>query len=117
YKYTKIYDAPVYSNGVEVPGPFTLSVRYLDFGIVNVPVRIKPFLIERGKAREIPIGWSKLWCCPAADIMEEGVRQLGRDRYFLLEQPPTFRRGELPMDGPTGEMRVHYDRALNAGEC
>lgn len=110
YKYTKLYAAPVYSGGRAVEGPFTMSVRYLDYGIVNTPVRFKPHLIEVGKACEVPVGRSLVWSCPAQDIIDEGMRCLARDRYYLLESEPRFRPGEIPMDGPTGPMRALYDK-------
>jgi hypothetical protein len=30
---------------------------------------------------------------------------------MMLERPPEFRPGEIPMDGTTGQMRVYYDKA------
>jgi hypothetical protein len=33
------------------------------------------------------------------------------NRWMMLEQPPKFRPGELPMDGQTGEMREFYDKS------
>ena len=113
YKYTKIYTAPVYAHGVKVSGTFTLSVRYLDFGIVNTPVRLKTHLLTKGYAVNVPTGNSTTWCCAAEDIMREAVVCLRHDRYFLLETPPRFRAGEMPMDGPTGELRVYYDKSVD----
>ena len=113
YKYTKIFTAPVFSGGVEVPGPFTMSVRYLDFSIVNTPFRLKKRLVETGKAKNVPVGRSLIWCCPAFDIVEEAVERLREDRYYLLENPPRFRFGEIPLDGPTGPMQIVYDKGLS----
>lgn len=109
YKYTKVYDAPVIADGDEVEGPFTLAVRYLDFGIVNTPVRMKPLLVDRGVARCVPTGRAETWCCPAKDAFDVGIEMLNSDRYFLLEGRPKFRAGEIPAEGPTGHLRVHYD--------
>lgn len=114
YKYTKIYRTPVYANGAEVPGPFTLSVRYLDFGIVNTPVRLKWRLLDVGKARNVRTGNAETWCARANDIVDEFVDRLRGDRYYLLEKPPNFRPGDVPMDGPTGDLRVHYDKGREA---
>jgi aminoglycoside 3-N-acetyltransferase len=109
YKYTKIYTTPVYAGGVEVPGPFTLSVRYLDYGIVNTPVRLKWYLLNKGKARNVPVGHAQTWSARCNDIVEEFTDCLRRDRYYLLETPPHFRPGEIPMDGPTGPLQEVYD--------
>jgi aminoglycoside N3'-acetyltransferase len=111
YQYTKVYTTPVYSGGQAVAGTFTLSVRYLDFGIVNDSLRFKLHLLETGKARNIPLGTGHVFCSTWEAVVEEGMRCLNRDRYFLLERPPLFRPGEIPMDSNTGAMRVVYNRA------
>jgi len=111
YQYTKIYTTPVYSGGLEIPGPFTMSVRYLDFRIVNDTLRFKRHLVETGNACVVPLGRAHIMCTTANQVIEEGVRCLNRDRYFLLAEPPQFRSGEIPMDGPTGPMQVVYDKA------
>ena len=116
YKYTKIYTAPVYSGGKEMTGQFTMSVRYLDYGIVNTPVRMKTHLLDMGKARNVSVGRSYMWCSDSSDIFDEGMKCLGQDRFFLLETPPNFRQGEIPMDGPTGPMQTVYDKGSSEVE-
>ncbi|HYF03368.1 MAG TPA: AAC(3) family N-acetyltransferase, partial [Patescibacteria group bacterium] len=110
YKYTKAYTAQVFSGGKLVRGLFTLSVRYLDFGIVNTPVRLKNRLLEKGEAVVQKLGMAEVWSTRAHDALKTGMEELGRDRYYLLEQPPNFRAGEIPMDGATGDLQVHYDK-------
>jgi aminoglycoside 3-N-acetyltransferase len=109
YKYTKLLQAPVFAGGVQVPGPFTMSVRYLDFGIKNTPVRLKQHLTRGGWAREVATGAARSWCVPFADAFREGMSCLTDDRYFLLESPPRFRPGEIPADRPTGPLRERVD--------
>lgn len=109
YQYTKLYTAPVFSGGREVPGPFTMSVRYLDFRIVNTPTRVKPMLLDTGAARMVRVGGGLVWACRARDYLEHTMRALAADRWLLLEEPPAFRPGEMPDDGPTGDMRVLYE--------
>ena len=116
YKYTKLYKTPVYAGGQEVKGTFTMSVRYLDFGIAHYSIRLKQHLLELGRASNIPLGGSFIWCAAAQEIFEVGIECLRRDRYFLLEQPPRFRRGEIPCDGPTGPLQDYYDQANNRPE-
>jgi aminoglycoside 3-N-acetyltransferase len=111
YKYVKVMPSPVMQNGREVPGPFTLSVRYHDFQIKNTPVRLKRQLLERGLATEVTIGNAQTWttdCAAAFDVAMEALRE---DRWFLLENPPQFREGEIPSDGPSGPMQLRYDRS------
>ncbi len=102
YQYTKIYDTPVFKNGQEVPGPFTMSVRYLDFGIADTGIPLKQFMVEQGTATLTPIGKSWIWMASAMNILSTIFERLSHDRWFLLVDPPKFRRGEIPFDGTTG---------------
>jgi aminoglycoside 3-N-acetyltransferase len=111
YQYTKVYTTPVLADGKQIEGVFTMSVRYLDFGIVNDTLKFKRHLVASGVAVDVPIGRGRMMCASCEDIVQEGVRCLNRDRYFLLVEPPKFRAGEIPMDGTTGPMRVLYDKA------
>jgi aminoglycoside N3'-acetyltransferase len=110
YQYTKIYRTPVVKAGREVPGTFTMSVRYLDFSIVNDTLRFKRRLVEQGKAIDVPTGRARSMVARCEDIISCGVESLDQDRYFLLAEPPRFRQGEIPMDGPTGAMQKVYDQ-------
>jgi aminoglycoside 3-N-acetyltransferase len=109
YVYTKIFDAPVICRGRQQDGPFTMSVRYLDFGIVNTPIRVKNSLLAAKLARQEKTGRALTWCCQSQDIVEHMVKLLDSDRWVMLEKPPEFRQGVLPMDGSTGELRVVYN--------
>jgi aminoglycoside 3-N-acetyltransferase len=111
YQYVKVYTTPVFSGGREVQGLFTMSVRYLDFSIMNDTLRFKMHLVEKGIARVVPVGSGEIMCLNAADVIDEGIRCLNRDRFFLLHAPPKFRPGEIPLDGNTGPMRNIYDKA------
>lgn len=110
YKYNKIYRTPVYARDKKVEKTFTLSVRYLDFGIENTPVRIKSSLLKSGFAKITRIGKSKTWSCRAKDAFELCIGELNEDRYFLLKNPPNFREGVIPDDGLTGDMVEYVDK-------
>lgn len=110
YQYTKLFSYPVISDGHEVPGPFTMSVRYLDFGIVNTPVRVKNRMVELGEASDIKIGLTTSWCARAVTIVDRMMQMFDENRWVMLEQPPQFRPGEMPMDGQTGELRQYYNK-------
>lgn len=109
YVYTKIFGYPVFAENRQIPGPFTMSVRYLDFNIVNTPVKVKNSMLAVGKARQTRTGRSFSWCARAEDIVAHMMALLDRDRWAMLENPPVFRAGVLPMDGQTGDMQVMYD--------
>jgi aminoglycoside N3'-acetyltransferase len=109
YQYTKIYRTPVFSAGREVAGPFTMSVRYLDFGIGGNLTLFEERLLSEGKARQVPVGRSFLQITTAEEAVEVGMRLLTENRYAFLLNPPRFREGEIPADGPTGpEKQVYY---------
>jgi aminoglycoside 3-N-acetyltransferase len=110
YQYTKLFAHPVVSEGREVPGPFTMSVRYLDFGVVNTPVRVKNRMVELGEAANVRIGLAATWCARAGTIVERMTQMFDENRWMMLENPPQFRPGEIPMDGQTGELRQYYNK-------
>jgi aminoglycoside 3-N-acetyltransferase len=109
YTYTKIFTYPVFANGVRHPGPFTMSVRFLDFSIVNNPNRVKQSMLDVSLARQIKTGRAFSWCAAAEDIVAHMVKLLDNDRWVMLERPPAFRSGVLPMDDVTGELKRVYD--------
>lgn len=102
YLYTKIFAAPVLSNGEEVPGPFTMSVRYLDYGIKQDQTKFKKHLVDTGIAQNHPVGRGRLLSTTCGAVVEQASLCMAKDLYFFLEREPRFRPGEIPMDGPTG---------------
>lgn len=112
YQYVKVYTTPVFARGTVVAGVFTMSVRYLDFGIVNDTLRFKRHLAASGVAADVPVGRGRMMCVRCDDVVREGISCLNDDRYFLLATPPRFRPGEIPMDGTTGPMQTVYDKAV-----
>jgi aminoglycoside 3-N-acetyltransferase len=112
YQYTKIFNAPVTRGGKLVSGPFTMSVRYLDFGITYDTNRFKNELLSAGRAKLIPVGADAVFCTTASHAMEFAVERLRENRYYFLKEAPRFRAGEIPMDGATGELQYVYDKAV-----
>lgn len=116
YQYCKLFEAPVYSGGVRLAGPFTMSVRYLDFSIQYDVQRLERRLLESGKALEVPVGRFVIQTTTAEAVVEEGIKSLSEDRYYFLKEPPRFRAGEYPMDGITGPSRTVYNRRSPEGD-
>lgn len=109
YVYVKLYTYPVYADGEEIPGPFTCSVRYLDFDIAYTPVRVKHRLLDLGLAKQAKTGRATSWMCPAADAVDTLSALFSEDRWTMMQEPPKFRPGVAPMDGVTGEERDSYN--------
>ena len=111
YTYTKLFSYPVFAGGTRIPGPFTMSVRFLDYAIVNTPVRVKTRMLDLGEAAQVRTGRGVTWAARAQTVVERMMQMFDEDRWMMLEHAPSFRPGEIPMDGMTGEMQVHHDKA------
>lgn len=102
YLYNKIFTTPVYSGGVEIKGPFVLSVRYLNYGILFDSTRLRLHLVDKGILSLKKVGHSVMVCGRSQEIFDETVNCFREDPYVMLKNPPSFRFGEIPMDGNTG---------------
>lgn len=100
YLYTKLFDYPVTNDGKPIDGPFTLNVRYLDFGISYNTSPFRLSVVESGSAYLAPLGNGDIFACRAATLFEEGIKALSKDRYCFLHEKPEFIRGKIPFDGP-----------------
>lgn len=111
YQYVKLYDAPVYAGGQAQTGPFTMFVRYLDFAIAYDSEPFEKLLLSSGLGRGVTVGRTQINVVGAQDAFNLGIEALRANRYFFLKLPPQFRRGDIPLDGPTGSMRESYNSA------
>jgi aminoglycoside 3-N-acetyltransferase len=111
YQYVKIFTSPVIVNGQRVNGSFTLHVRYLDFGITNCVLKLKSIFLLQGQARQVRTGRSWSYCVGTQKAFSLMVENLERDLWVYLRNSPRFRNGEIPMDGPTGGMRIDVNKS------
>lgn len=112
YQYCKIYSAPVYKNRQQISGAFTMRVRYLDFSIAIDIIRYQQRLFDQKAAYEATCGRGIIHSVKASAAFDIGIQLLAEDVYAFLREPPKFRTGEIPFDGPTGGIpRYFYDRA------
>lgn len=110
YQYNKVFTAPVFENGRQIEGVFTMNVRYLDYGVEYDTSKVKREVLSRGKGQERAYGRDTVFMATCDDLVDVMMASFRRDRYFMLAHPPRFRSGEMPMDGPTGEMQRSVDR-------
>lgn len=109
YQYTKIYRAPVFRDRQEISGPFTLSVRYLDFGIQYNYLEYEKYMLSAGLASEQRFERGLLLQATTAErALDGGFYCLNKNRFCFLQAPPQFRPGEIPADGATGDMKLVY---------
>jgi aminoglycoside 3-N-acetyltransferase len=117
YQYTKLYTAQVYRGGKPVPGPFTLSVRYLDFGIQYNYAGFERRMLQTGNAYEARFERGLLLqATTASAAFACGFDCLTEDRFCFLQAPPDFRPGEIPVDGATGDMKLVYHQPRHIRE-
>lgn len=115
YQYTKLYSVPVLRDGEPVHGDFTLSVRYLDFSIRYNYLNYEIEMLAAGQAIERRFERGLLLQSTTANkAFEFGLACLTHNRYAFLDTPPKFRTGDIPYDGPTGEMRWVYHEPRNS---
>jgi len=105
YVYVKIFDHPVFSKGKKIKGPFSMSVRYLDYNIENTPVKVKNSMLKAKLARQCKIGRSYSWCANTKDIESHMMKLLDKDRWVMLKSPPKFEKGKIPFDSITGDLK------------
>jgi aminoglycoside 3-N-acetyltransferase len=117
YQYTKIYGAPVYRDGREIAGPFTLSVRYLDFGIQYNYLEYEKYMLSARLAHEERFERGMLLqATSASQAFAGGFDCLNKNRFCFLQSPPSFRPGEIPADGATGDMKLVYHKPRSLSE-
>lgn len=102
YRYTKIFDVPVYDCGERVGGVFTMSVRYRHLPIVMAGHKLTRELVHDGRGREVRLGDIVFVGVRVADYVNEGLRRLRQDIHFLLEAPLEYPCGVPPFDVPDG---------------
>jgi aminoglycoside 3-N-acetyltransferase len=109
YQYTKVYRAPVYRDRMPIAGPFTLSVRYLDFGIQYNYLEYEKYMLSARLADERRFERGLLFqTTNASQAFTGGFNCLNKNRFCFLQAPPNFRSGEIPADGATGDMKLVY---------
>jgi len=111
YQYNKIFTAPVYKGGQQLSGEFTMMVRYLDYGITYANVHVRESMLAQNLAQNIPLQGNFLFSTTCNELVAHVTEELSKNRYYLLKDLPTFRPGDIPMDGQTGEMKYVYDKA------
>jgi hypothetical protein len=67
-------------------------------------------MVELAEAANVKIGLAATWCARADTIVERMAQMFDENRWVMLENPPQFRPGEIPMDGQTGALRQYYNR-------
>jgi len=100
YLYNKVLDhIKVSIDGKSVKRKFSMTVRYLDFGITYNHTRQIKVVRESGFVKYAEWGGGTLNAINLGDYLGILKRQLIKDPFFLLDHPPAFRKGELPTDG------------------
>jgi len=100
YYYNKLVSAPVFANGVQIVKPFVINVKYLGMHCAFDYNRYIDTLADNDDICTASIGRGEIHAVEARAMFDTGVSLLKTDIYAFLDQPPQFREGEIPMDGP-----------------
>ncbi|NLH47128.1 MAG: AAC(3) family N-acetyltransferase [Myxococcales bacterium] len=87
HAFNKVFEAPVYRGGREIPGPWYAFVRYLG---MNIEIDLHPFetyLRDRGLLRIDATERGEIQVIEAATVHREGLDCLARDACFFLQRP------------------------------
>jgi aminoglycoside 3-N-acetyltransferase len=101
YYYNKLVYSPVFANGVLVARPFIINVKYINMNCSFDYKRYIDTLDHSGTIRTATIGRGEIHAVDARVMFDTGISLLKADLYAFLAHPPEFRKGEIPMDGPT----------------
>lgn len=102
YLYTKIYNTPVYDNGVKIFDNTFASVRYLNY---NIDWRIgkeklkKEELIAKGLMTSSSYLESTVLTVPMQPLFDYYKEILYKNPYYFLKEEPKFVAGQVPDDG------------------
>jgi len=97
YLYNKLFKNEVYSGKKKINGIFTMSVRYLEYGIENDQSKFKALLVKEKKAKVIELGRGKIFSTTFKNVFEVGMNALAKDRYMLLKRNPNFKPNQKPL--------------------
>jgi aminoglycoside 3-N-acetyltransferase len=100
YYYNKLVTAPVYAGGVQVERPFVINVKYLAAECQFDYRKYIDVLASQEVIRSAEIGRGQVHAVDARVMFDTGIAMLKQDPYAFLAQPPRFRPGEIPLDGP-----------------
>ena len=106
YVYHKILRGEVMAGGERVGHDFVMSVRYLRFGIAWDLTRLENVLLQEGHLKKTPLGEDAVWSVPFQAVFDACLAGLRKDPYYILEKPPTFVQGEIPLDGLSSKQEV-----------
>ncbi len=102
--YNKRYEAPVLCQGQPVTLPVISPVRYLQY---EVRYNLSRFIQEFAaaglvKTDDEPSGGARVVNCRA--VLDFLVSKLSAEPYYLLDAPPKFEPGKVPIDGHAGPL-------------
>ena len=106
YVYHKILRGEVTAGGKKIPNDFFMSVRYLHFEIAWDLSRLEEAMLQGGFLKKAPLGQDAVWAVPFQAVFDACLAGLRNDPYYILEKPPAFVQGEIPLDGLSAKQEV-----------
>ena len=106
YVYSKLYDTPIYLNGVLVPFPTITSVRYLDYGVRYNMSTLEVDAKKNGLVQSVIENGLSVDLIQCNSFSEFLADKLIKNPYYMLDEPPSFVRGRVPFDGNPGPENI-----------
>ena len=103
YVYHKILRGEVVAGGRRIEQDFFMSVRYLEYAIAWDLTRLEKSLEEQGHLNKVPLGESAVWSVPMQAVFQTCLEGLRQDTYYMLEKPPAFVPGQIPLEGASAQ--------------
>lgn len=104
--YNKLFRVPVIKNGSPIELPVVAAVRFLDFDIAYNDDRLEQALLDAGICQQHSFSGVNVQVTPFVDMQDLLAQELASDTSFTLAEPPKFRHGELPDDGPKADPKA-----------
>lgn len=100
YYYNKLVYSPVFAKGAQINKQFVINVKYLNMNCIFDYKLYIDTLARNGAIRTAKFGRGEIHAVDAKVMFDTGISLLKNDHYAFLSQPPQYRIGEIPMDGP-----------------
>lgn len=97
YLYVKLFQTPVFRDGVELDCAVTALLRYAHLPLEYDLSDFEAQLLESGIMNAASIGGGHAYAVNAASCVRLGLEALADDMHFFLASPPAYDAAELPL--------------------
>jgi len=103
YVYNKLLKWSPIISGKRDKKPYFATVRYLNLDVEYDLTAWVKHMRELGGVKSARLGGGKVHMADYEQVFTEGSKLLKENPYYFLKQPPDFKYGIIPFDGPTAQ--------------